>query len=260
MICRRRNSCRTRLSYLRCGTRSRFLKGFDPQSLKEILAAARPRRVPARSVVVQQEHPADELFLLTKGHARYFFITAKGRKIVLAWLLQGDVFGAAALLSEPSWYLVSKEAVTDSELLVWKRSVMEDLTARYPRLLQNALLIASDYMALYLSAHIGLTCHTAKERFGSVLVALAHDIWHKRNRGMELEVTNEGTSECSSCHAFHGQPVANKMATIGGGREEQREDSRSSAEAAVVAGKESYTRTKVNFANRNGAFGNCSCA
>jgi CRP-like cAMP-binding protein len=90
-------------SILRTDPRSRFLKGFDPQSLKEILAAARPRRVPARSVVVQQEHPADQLFLLTKGHARYFYITEEGRKIVLASLLQGDVFGAAAQLSEPSW-------------------------------------------------------------------------------------------------------------------------------------------------------------
>lgn len=189
-------------SILRTDPRSRFLKGFDPQSLKEILAAARLRRVPARSVVVQQEHPADQLFLLTKGHARYFFLTEQGRKIVLAWLLPGDVFGAASLLSEPSWYLVSAETVTNSELLVWKRSVMEHLTARYPRLLQNALLIASDYMALYLAAHIGLTCHTAKERFGSVLLTLAQNIGHKGSRGMELEVTNEELANAAAVTRF----------------------------------------------------------
>ena len=53
--------------------RSDFCDGLALQDRKRILAAARPRRFAANSVITNQGHPADRLFLLTNGRARYFF-------------------------------------------------------------------------------------------------------------------------------------------------------------------------------------------
>ena len=53
--------------------RSALFEGLSLQDREKILAAAKPRRFAANSVITNQEHPADRLFLLTKGRARYFF-------------------------------------------------------------------------------------------------------------------------------------------------------------------------------------------
>src|SRR5216110_4143025 len=61
--------------------KSRFLGGLAPRDLKVVLAAARQRQFFANSVVANQGHPADYLFLLTRGRARFFFNTREGKKV-----------------------------------------------------------------------------------------------------------------------------------------------------------------------------------
>src|SRR5882724_1725010 len=131
--------------------KSRFLDGLAPRDLNVVLAAATQRHFFANSVVVNQGHPADHLFLLTRGRARFFFNTREGKKVVLLWLTPGEILGGAALLPNASHYLVSSETLKDSSMLVWSRATLRNLAARYPRLLENALLIASDYLAWYLA-------------------------------------------------------------------------------------------------------------
>src|SRR5215469_3976458 len=102
--------------------RQRFLKGLSSTELEQVLSTAATKRIPANKVVVHQNHPADHLFLITSGHARYFFITEDGRKLLLFRLVQGDIFGCPAILPEPSLYLVGTETVQASQVLVWPRS------------------------------------------------------------------------------------------------------------------------------------------
>jgi hypothetical protein len=51
---------------------SQFLVGLSPTNCRTILAAATQRRFFTNSVITNQGHPADHLFLLTKGLVRYF--------------------------------------------------------------------------------------------------------------------------------------------------------------------------------------------
>lgn len=53
--------------------RSSFFDGLTLQDRKRILAAAKPRRFAANSLITNQGNAADYLFLLTKDRARYFF-------------------------------------------------------------------------------------------------------------------------------------------------------------------------------------------
>jgi len=119
--------------------RSRFLQGLTKPDIRSVLTAATPRRLPANSIVINEGAPADYLFLLTKGCARHFSVTEEGEKILLLWFRAGNIFGGSALLPEPSSYLVSTEIVQDSCVIVWRRSEIRDLMARYPRLQENAL-------------------------------------------------------------------------------------------------------------------------
>jgi CRP/FNR family transcriptional regulator, nitrogen oxide reductase regulator len=184
------------------GLRSQFLDGLTPADRQTIWAAAIQRQFVANSVITNHGHPADYFFLLTKGLARYFFVTEEGKKLLFKWLGPGDLFGGRTILSCHSSYLFSTETVTDSSVLVWDRATIRGLSTRYPRLLENALLTASDYLAWHLASHIGLACHTARQRVAQVLLTLARTVGHETPAGAALQITNEVLANAANVTPF----------------------------------------------------------
>ena len=170
---------------------SQFLTGLAPIERKEILAAATQRRYLANSIITNQGQPAEQIFLLTKGLVRYFFVTDDGRKLLFQWIGPGDLVGGRAILSIRSSYLASAEAVMDSNMWVWDRHSIRSLIARYPRLLENALLTASDYVDWHLMSHVGLACQSVRQRVAQVLTTLARTIGQETKAGVALHLTNE---------------------------------------------------------------------
>jgi CRP-like cAMP-binding protein len=195
--------------------KSRFLEGLSPLDLNVILAAAKQRHFPSNSVVVNQGNPAGHLFLLTKGRARFFFNTQEGQKVILLWLTPGEIFGGSALLSNPSSYLVSTETLKDSSMLVWDRATLRNLAARYPLLLENALLIAYDYLAWYVADHVALTSHTARQRLAGVLVCLAQTIGEKVPGGFEFDATNEELAGAANVTTFTASRLLSEWQNTG---------------------------------------------
>jgi CRP-like cAMP-binding protein len=190
--------------------RSRFLDGFTPLQVHEIVATATPRRLLAHSVVISQKQPADHLFLLTEGRARYFFIAEGGRKLILHWLVPGEIFGGAALLPEPASYLVGTEMVQNGAALVWGRSSIRRLAQKYPQLLDNTLPIFADYLVFYVATHVALTCDNARQRLAQVLVTLAHAIGRRTRGGVALDVTNEELADASNVSVFTASRLLNE--------------------------------------------------
>lgn len=179
-----------------------LLDGIQPSDASVILAAAKSRRLLANSVVTNQGDPANQMFLLIRGRARFFFNTHDGRKVILFWLTPGEVFGGAALLSEPSSYLISTEALMNSDVLIWDRPSIRALAAKYPRIIENALATASDYLAWYLATHSALISRTPRERVARLLICLAEVIGEKTLNGLEFDVTNEELANATNLTPF----------------------------------------------------------
>ncbi len=203
----------TGIAALPASLKSRFLEGLSPRDLDAIRGAAKERRYLASSVITNQGNPADHLFLLTSGRARHFFITQSGQKTLLYWLTAGGVFGGVAFLSKPGEYLLSTEAVRDSVVLVWDRATMRNLAGRYPRLAENALLIASDYLAWYVADHVALICHTARQRLAQVLICLSGIIGQKIPGGVEFDVTNEELASAANITPFTASRLLSQWQT-----------------------------------------------
>jgi CRP-like cAMP-binding protein len=168
-----------------------LFQGLSDREVNLILAAGKSRRRSAKSVITHQGEPADHLYLLWTGRARYFFETNNGTKLILRWITPGNIFGGAALVSRPSTYIVSSEAVRDSILLDWDGQTICELGRRFPRLLENAIFLAADYISWYVAAHAALTSQTAVERLAHVLAELASTIGDRVSGGVKLDVTNE---------------------------------------------------------------------
>jgi CRP-like cAMP-binding protein len=184
------------------GAKSRFLGGLARAEIEAILAVGTERRFPANSVITNQGDPARYLYLLTKGRARYSFTTQGGQKNLLYWLTPGETFGSTALLSIRSHYLVSTEAVRDSSVLSWDSATIRRMATRYPKLLENALLISADYLSWYVATHAALTSDTARQRLAHILVCLSGVIGQRIHEGLEFEVTNEELASAANITLF----------------------------------------------------------
>ena len=74
--------------------------------------------------------------------------------------------------------------------------------ARYPRLQENALSIASDYLAWFHASHMALVSHTARQRLARVLTSLAQGIGHKVPGGVEIHIKNEELANAANVTTF----------------------------------------------------------
>jgi CRP/FNR family transcriptional regulator, nitrogen oxide reductase regulator len=169
----------------------RFLAGLTPSDLAAVLGAATPRRFHARTVIAREEHDAERAFLFLEGRGRTYTMTDKGEKVLLLWIFPGDPAGGRALLSEPMKYMVNTETVTDSTVLVWPRSSLMAVTRQYPRLLENALMIASDYLESYRDLHVAASYDTAGKRVARALDRLVKDVGQRIEDGVEFNISNE---------------------------------------------------------------------
>jgi CRP-like cAMP-binding protein len=181
---------------------SKFFDGLPKHICQNILKAATVREAKARSIVTRQDDDADNLFMLMSGCARHFFVTHDGRKVLLLWLGPGDLFGGMALLPSPGKYLVSTELVKDSTMAVWRRPTALELIGQHSRLLQNGLMIASEYMTWYIATHSALISRTARERLALVLSELSQGIGHKTSEGIELPLRNEELANAANVTPF----------------------------------------------------------
>ena len=181
---------------------SRIFEGLPRLVRHSILATASMVRFSADSVVTNQGDLADRFFLLVKGCARYFFLTPDGRKVYLLWLAPGEIFGGSSMLTKPSLFLVSTEVVKNSRVLVWPRDTIRKLAEQFPRLLDNGLAIATDYLTWYLASHLSLVCETSRQRLAHVVVSLANGLGKHCSAGVCLDVTNEQLANTANITLF----------------------------------------------------------
>ncbi len=181
----------------------KFFEGLRPGELAAVLRAATLRRFRANTVIAREGEPADKLFLVLEGRARTFTMTHKGEKLLLLWIPSGDPSGGRAFLPQwPMEYLVSTETVTNSILLVWDRSAILALSKRYPRLMENALLLASDYLTVYRDLYVAANFHTARRRVAWTLDKLAKGMGRRVAGGIEVNVSNEEVANEASVTIF----------------------------------------------------------
>jgi len=182
--------------------RSQLFEGLSTADLDSVLAKATRLRFHRNSVAINQGHPADRLYLLASGRARFFVLTRDGRKIILRWIVPGDVFGVGAISTKPSSYLAGVEITQESIVLTWSRSVIRTLASRLPQLLDNAFLVSHVYMEWYTAAHETLTSHNAGQRLALLLVRLSESIGESIPTGVKLDVRNEELANAANMTVF----------------------------------------------------------
>jgi CRP-like cAMP-binding protein len=181
----------------------RFFSGLAKSEVDVVLSQATHRQFLGSSVILHEEDSADRMFLLTSGRGRHFVLTQGGQKILLHWLTEGQVFGGAALVSDPTKYLASTEVLSDSCALMWQRTTLRELVMLTPRLLDNALSIAvTEHIAWLIGATVSLSSDDAQSRVAEYLISLACGIGVGGPEGIVISIGNEDVAAGANVTPF----------------------------------------------------------
>jgi len=191
-----------KLATMQAAVKSPFLEGLAPQESNAVLSAASKRRYRAGAVVSYEGTPADYFFMLARGRARFSVLTPEGKKILLMWLPEGEVFGVAAMPSRAYNYIVSTEMVRDSTILIWDKATIRRLARRYPQLTENLIDTSIQYLTFYAATHVALSSHTASQRVARILRHLAEGIGRPVSSGLELDITNDELAQAANVTHF----------------------------------------------------------
>lgn len=85
---------------------------------------------------------------------------------------------------------------------MWDRTPIRRLVEHYPRLLENVLWTASDYVTWHLMSHIGIASYTARQRLAEVLITLARTVGQKTTDGVTLDITNQELADAANITVF----------------------------------------------------------
>jgi CRP-like cAMP-binding protein len=112
--------------------------------------------------------PAEYLYKVISGAVRTYKVLADGRRQIGAFYLPGDIFG----LEAGEDHAFSAEAVSDSQVLVIKRSAVMDLAARDSSVAQQLWTVTGRELQRA-QEHVLLLIKSAQERVAGFLVEMA---------------------------------------------------------------------------------------
>ena len=179
-----------------------LLDGIEPSALTAILSEARPRTVPASTVLFRTGEPAERLYLVRRGSVRFGRVSGAGREVVMGVLLKGDVCGLGSLIADKLEYYGTAITLEPTEVLVWNHAAIQRLALAYPMLSQNALRVALNYVAHFVERQLRLVSASAEERLAGTLIKLGTRSGNETPEGIELTLTNELLSSLADVSPF----------------------------------------------------------
>ncbi len=118
--------------------------------------------------VYGENEPAEYIYKVVSGTVRTYKVLADGRRQIGAFYLPGDIFG----LESGDEHTYSAEAVTDSKVLVIKRSTLVALAARDNDVAHQLWALTSSELRR-VQDHLMLLIKTAQERVVGFLLEMA---------------------------------------------------------------------------------------
>jgi CRP-like cAMP-binding protein len=181
---------------------SPLLARLDEDAIRALIAMGHVRSLGTKETLVLEGYPANHVFLLQGGNARFFRVSENGDDITLLWLAPGDVVGLGCLLAEHVTYLAHAQTVTSCEAFIWDRSQIRSFASSHPSILENGMRISLQYLAESIRRHIDLASKPPAVRLARSLLDLADKVGRVDSSGIEIDITNEHLSTLSDLSPF----------------------------------------------------------
>ena len=200
------NSVPSLITAVKC----KLFADMDESVLKDILSAAKVRRIAPKTNLTEKGGRPDYMFLLQAGRVRSYILTESGSEVVLLWIVPGDIIGLVSLLANPPNYMANGTTVTESEFLVWDHITIRRLAKTYPQLTENGFRLALNYLGHFFKRHASVMTKSAESRLAHALLQLATDAGEVRQSGVAIDITNEQLGSLSDISPFTASRLLSK--------------------------------------------------
>src|SRR6516164_4258962 len=143
---------------------------------------------PRDSEIFGENEPADYLYKVVSGSVRTYRILSDGRRQVGGFYLPGDIFG----LEFADEHTLSAEAVSDTKVLVVKRSALSALAGRDPSVAQQLFALTGRELCR-VQDRILLLIKNARERVAGFLLEMAERA--SENNTIELPMSRQDIAD-----------------------------------------------------------------
>jgi CRP/FNR family transcriptional regulator, nitrogen fixation regulation protein len=126
---------------------------------------------PRNTEIFGENEPADYLYKVVSGAVRTYRVLSDGRRQVGGFYMPGDIFG----LEFSGEHTFSAEAMTDTRVLVVKRSVLDALARRDAAVAQQLFALSGRELRR-VQERVLLLIKSARERVASFLVEMAERV------------------------------------------------------------------------------------
>jgi len=146
-----------------------FATGNGAESLQESLPLmGATMSYPRNTEIFGEDEPSDYLYKVVSGSVRTYKILSDGRRQIGGFYLPGDVFG----LESADEHTFSAEAITDTKLLVVKRSAVAALASRDAGIARELFDLTGRELRR-MQERVLLLVKSAQERVASFLLEMA---------------------------------------------------------------------------------------
>ena len=160
--------------------------GDTPEGTIELMGA--PMAYPRNSEIYGENEPAEYLYKVVSGTVRTYKVLADGRRQIGAFYLPGDIFG----LETGDEHAFSAEAISDSKVLVIKRSALVSLAERDNGIARQLWTLTANELRR-VQDHILLLIKTAHERVAGFLLEMAQRVCV--NNAIELPMSRQDIAD-----------------------------------------------------------------
>jgi CRP/FNR family transcriptional regulator, nitrogen fixation regulation protein len=143
---------------------------------------------PRNTEIFGEDEPADYVYKVMSGSVRTYKILSDGRRQIGAFYLPGDIFGIQFGDENP----LSAEAMTDSRVLVVKRSAFNALAGRDMSIAQEVFALTSRELSR-MQKRILLLIKSAQERVASFLLEMAERV--PASNAIELPMSRQDIAD-----------------------------------------------------------------
>lgn len=190
---------------------ARLFEGLASSARTSFVAEAHRVDVQANIQLCVEGQTASHLFMLTKGHAKYYRLTSQGKQVILYWLGPGDTFGLGTLLAEPPPYIGSADSVSPCEVVSWNHATVRRFALAHPQVACNAIGIVLHYLSLLADRHSAILGSAANDRIAKALLSLGKHKGNVHPGGVDLDITNEQLASLADVSPFTVSRVLNDL-------------------------------------------------
>lgn len=159
--------------------------GLPPAVLDVVAAAARCRRLPARTRIFNQGDEDVRAHAILEGNVRISQSGSDGGEVVVRFIGPGEMFGTVALFTDRR-YPADATALGDTVEASWGETELLDLMTRHPQIAINAIRIVGKRLQEVQERMRELATQPAERRIAHTLVRLARQSGHRTAAGTAI--------------------------------------------------------------------------